>query len=180
MRLVSMADYPDLPPTIEDLETIEGNAMKKALEMSIATGMLCLADDTGLFIDALDGAPGVYAARFAGEGCSYLDNRIKALQMLKGNTNRKAEFRTAMALAAPDGIISLQIGTVSGSIALEETGSGGFGYDNIFIVDSLGKTFGEIGDAEKHAVSHRGRALEAMLPVILSLNPDKIPFFTRN
>lgn len=176
VRLLSMADFPRLAPPLEDKDSIEGNAMKKAREISAATGLLCLADDTGLFIDALDGAPGVYAARFAGEGCSYQDNRIKALQMLEGKTERKAEFRTAMALAAPDGIIALQLGSVRGSIATEERGEAGFGYDSIFIVESLGKTFGEISDAEKHAVSHRGKALEAMLPLIRCLLTDCNPY----
>jgi len=172
-----MDDFPKFPPTVEDRDTIEGNAMKKALEMAKLSGMLCLADDTGLFIDALDGAPGVYAARFAGEGCSYHDNRVKALQLLEGITQRKAEFRTAMALAAPDGIISFQIGKVTGSIAYEEKGEAGFGYDSIFIVDSLQRSFGELSDSEKHSVSHRGRVLRAMLPVILSLDQAASPFF---
>lgn len=173
-----MNDFPHLPAVVEDRDSIEGNAMKKALEIATATGMLCLADDTGLFIDALDGAPGVYAARFAGEDCSYQDNRIKALRLLEGSDNRRAEFRTAMALAAPDGIVSVQLGKVCGSIAEHEQGEGGFGYDSIFIVDALGKSFGEISEEEKHAVSHRGNALRAILPVILSLDQDNRPYYT--
>lgn len=171
-ELVSLADYPELPPTVEDRDTIEGNAMKKALEASRATGLLCLADDTGLFIKALDNAPGVFAARFAGEDCSYRDNRIKALTLLEGVTDRYAEFRTAAAFAASDGIISLQLGVVKGSIATEEKGDNGFGYDAVFIVESLGRTYAELTDEEKNQISHRALALKAMLPILQRLTDE--------
>ncbi len=169
VELVSLDDYPEIPPTVEDRDTIEGNAMKKALEASKATGHLCLADDTGLFIKALDNAPGVFAARFAGEDCSYRDNRLKALKLMEGKTDRSAEFRTAVALSAPDGIISLQLGVVKGSISTQEIGDKGFGYDAVFIVESLNRTYAELSDNEKNEISHRALALKAMLPILKRL-----------
>lgn len=164
--VVSLNEYPEIPEVIEDKDTIRGNAMKKALETAEATGLLCLADDTGLFIDALNGEPGVYSARWAGESCSYRDNRQKALSRLEGVTDRRAEFRTAVALAAPEGIISVQTGVVPGSIALHERGDKGFGYDSVFIVESLGQTYGELSDEIKNEISHRALALRLMLPIL--------------
>ncbi|MEF3693885.1 MAG: RdgB/HAM1 family non-canonical purine NTP pyrophosphatase [Candidatus Cloacimonadota bacterium] len=169
IRILSMADFPQIPEVVEDRDTIEGNACKKALETAQAAGFICLADDTGLFIDALNGAPGVYAARFAGESCSYQDNRIKALELLKDTTKRQAEFRTAVALAAPDGIISLKLGRVKGKISSSEKGENGFGYDSIFELDELGKTYAELDNKEKNSLSHRALAIQAILPVIRQL-----------
>lgn len=168
-EVISLQEFPDLPEVVEDRDTIEGNAMKKALETSRATGLLCLADDTGLFIETLQGEPGVYSARWAGEGCSYRDNRVKALQRLQGIANRKAEFRTAVALAAPDGIISVQTGRVPGMIATEERGENGFGYDSVFIVESMGQTYAELADSVKNRISHRALALDLILPILRKL-----------
>lgn len=169
VQLVSLLDYPALPETLEDRDTLAGNAGKKALEAAQYTGLTCLADDTGLFIDALEGAPGVRAARFAGESCSYQDNRDKALRLLSGAQNRQAEFRTCVVLAAPDGIISIQEGRMPGSITTSERGSNGFGYDSIFAPEGSKLTYAELTDAEKNLISHRGRALRLMLPVLQDL-----------
>jgi XTP/dITP diphosphohydrolase len=169
ITILSMNDFPQIPEVEEDQDTIEGNACKKALETAQATGLICLADDTGLFIEALDGAPGVYSARFAGESCSYRDNRLKALELLKDTENRKAEFRTAAALAAPDGIISLKLGKVRGVISTTERGENGFGYDSIFELFDLGKTYAELDNKEKNSLSHRALAIQAILPVIRQL-----------
>jgi XTP/dITP diphosphohydrolase len=166
LKLLSLLDVAEFPPTEEDGDTICGNAMKKALEAARHTGLTCLADDTGLFIDALDGQPGVYAARFAGEHCSYKDNRDKALLLLQNSTTRIAQFRTCVALAAPDGIIAIREGIMPGEIIREERGDNGFGYDSIFAPEGGGKTYAEMTDAEKNEVSHRGRALRAILPLI--------------
>jgi XTP/dITP diphosphohydrolase len=166
VKLLSLLDFPDLPQTDEDRDTIAGNAQKKALEAAQRTGHICLADDTGLFIDALDGAPGVFAARFAGEHCSYKDNREKALRLLTGMDDRKAEFRTCAALAASDGIIASLEGVMPGSMAYSEKGENGFGYDSIFIPEGYEVTYAEMTDTEKNAISHRGRALRKMLPVL--------------
>lgn len=169
IELVSLLDFPDLPPTDEDQPTLRGNAAKKALEAARHSGLLCLADDTGLFIDALNGQPGVFAARFAGEHCSYKDNRDKAMLLLKGVADRRAEFRTCAVLAAPDGVVSFKEGIMPGAISESERGENGFGYDSIFIPDPGGRTYAQMSDAEKNAYSHRAKALAAMLPILQEL-----------
>lgn len=166
LELLSLKDYPGLKPTVEDQPTIAGNAMKKALEASQQTGLLCLADDTGLFIHALDGQPGVFAARFAGEGCSYRDNRVKALKLLEGVSEREAEFRTCVVMAAPDGIVAVTEGVVNGRITEEERGENGFGYDAVFEVAGSGKTYAELSETEKNSLSHRALALKNMRPIL--------------
>jgi len=163
----SMDAFPDCPETIEDKETIAGNAIKKACEGAAYSGMLCLADDTGLFIDALKGSPGVYSARWAGPGCSYQDNRRKILIQMEGISTRDAYFQTAMALADPSGLISVVYGTVSGKITEMERGKQGFGYDSIFEVEGIRKTFAELEESEKNRLSHRGLALMEILPLLI-------------
>jgi XTP/dITP diphosphohydrolase len=164
VEILCALDFPDLPDVVEDRDTIEGNAAKKAIECAAHTGIPALADDTGFFVDALDGRPGVFAARYAGPECSYADNRTKMLGEMQGVTNRAAHFRTAVVFATPDAIIATTIGEVTGSITHQEAGEGGFGYDPIFRADETGKTFGEMDAQAKHAISHRGRAMRAMLP----------------
>lgn len=166
LRLIAMDQFPHLEPVEEDRATIEGNAAKKALETARETDMLCLADDTGLFIDALDGEPGVFAARWAGPGCSYRDNRIKAIEQMLGISNRNASFRTVVALAAPDGIIGCMEGRVEGYITTEERGERGFGYDAVFEVEGTGKTYAQMTDEEKNSLSHRALAIIAMRPLL--------------
>lgn len=165
--LHSLQEFPHIPPTEEDQPTITGNAMKKALEAARESGMIAIADDTGLFIDALNGEPGVYAARFAGENCSYKDNRWKALDMLQGNPNRSASFRTAMAIAAPEGIIGIVEGRVEGQITEFERGESGFGYDSIFEIN--GVTYAEMDEATKNKCSHRAEAVKELIPIIQNL-----------
>lgn len=167
--LLTLNDFPTIVPTIEDQDTICANAMKKAFEASLKTGLVSLADDTGLFIKALNDKPGVYSARFAGEHCSYKDNRMKVLKLMEGITNRYAEFRTCVALSAPDGIISFKIGILEGNITTEERGSNGFGYDSIFMPLSFNKTYAEMTDTEKNSISHRAKAIEAIIPIIKEL-----------
>jgi XTP/dITP diphosphohydrolase len=169
VRLLTLNDFPDIVPTKEDQDTICANAMKKAFEASLQTGLLSLADDTGLFIQALDGKPGVYSARFAGEHCSYKDNRMKVLELMTGITNRYAEFRTCVALSAPDGIISYKEGILEGFITTEERGTNGFGYDSIFMPLPFNKTYAEMTDTEKNSISHRAKAIEAIIPIIKEL-----------
>lgn len=166
IRCISMADFPHLPPVTEDCPTIEGNAAKKALEIAKATGKICFSDDTGLFIDALGGNPGVFSARWAGKGCSYLDNRQKTLRLLKEHENRCASFQTVIALAAPDGIIGFGRGIVKGCITTEERGENGFGYDSIFEVSGCGLTYAQMDDATKNSLSHRALAIQNALPLI--------------
>lgn len=166
ITLHSMLDFPDLPETIEDAETIYGNAIKKAIDGAKQTGMLCLADDTGMFVNALSGAPGVYSARWAGEKCSYADNRRKILMQMESAHDRKAKFETALALADHNGLISVVSGVVSGRITDFERGDNGFGYDSIFEVEGLDKTYAELDDATKNRISHRGLAIREMLPIL--------------
>jgi len=169
-ELLSAADFDDLPDVVEDKDTIEGNAIKKAEEMAMRSGMYVLADDTGLFVDALGGDPGVYSARYAGETCSYRDNRMKLLDEMTGITERNASFRTVVALADDKGkVLATVEGEVEGEIIFEEKGDKGFGYDSIFLCNETGKTFAEMSSDDKHKISHRGRAFKKMLTKIKEL-----------
>ncbi len=155
----------DVPDVVEDADTLEGNARLKAVAICEATGLPAIADDTGLEIDHLDGAPGVYTARFAGENATYADNVAKTLAVLKGVplANRTARFRTVALLAYPDGSEIVAHGVVEGHIALEPAGDSGFGYDPIFVpADGRNQTFAEMAAATKHAISHRGRAFRSL------------------
>jgi XTP/dITP diphosphohydrolase len=164
IKLHSLSEFPHLPQTVEDCDSIAKNAMKKALEAAVGSGLLALADDTGLFIEALKGEPGVFAARFAGENCSYADNRNKALRLLENESNRKASFKTAVALAAPDGIIAVVEGVVKGEITLAERGDTGFGYDSIFAIEAV--TYAEMDAETKNRMSHRAAAIKNILPIL--------------
>jgi len=166
VEILSALDFTELPDVIEDKPTIKGNAKKKALENAAKMGMLVIADDTGLFVDALDGRPGVYSARYSGEDCSYKDNRDKMLDEMQGKTDRKAHFATVVALASPNEIIAAVRGEVHGTITEAEFGEGGFGYDPIFRADETGETFGEMSSEAKHEISHRARALKKIVPLL--------------
>lgn len=144
-------------------KTLEENALIKARAIVKLSGLAAIADDTGLMVDALDGAPGVYSARYAGEEHNDAKNREYLLKNLQGVNNRSAHFATSIALCYPDGTELLSEGRVDGEILHEERGSEGFGYDSLFYSYELGKTFAEASQAEKNTVSHRGRALRAML-----------------
>jgi XTP/dITP diphosphohydrolase len=155
----------DVPDVVEDAETLEGNARLKAVAITSATSMPAIADDTGLEIDHLDGAPGVHSARFAGDNASYADNVSKTLTVLRGvaDPDRTARFRTVALLRHPDGTELVAHGVVEGRIAIRAAGAGGFGYDPIFIPDeTLNLTFAEMDPVAKHAISHRGRAFRAL------------------
>ena len=169
LEIVSAFDILGMPDVIEDRDTIKGNAIKKAEECAAFASLLSLADDTGLFVDSLDGDPGVYAARFAGENCTYKDNRDKMLQEMAEKTDRKAQFRTVVAFASPDGIIATAEGKVDGTITDKEIGTGGFGYDAIFRASESGKTFGEMSQSDKEMISHRGRAFRNILPKLMDV-----------
>ncbi len=165
--VVSISMYADMPEVIEDCDTLEGNARKKALETSKFTGLHTIADDTGLFVDALNGQPGVYSARFAGPECSYKDNRSKMLKEMENEASRSARFRTIAAFASSEKVIHITEGRVEGEITDEEVGEKGFGYDAIFRSTETGLTFGEMSDEAKNEISHRGRALKKMIPFII-------------
>jgi XTP/dITP diphosphohydrolase len=156
----------DVPDVEEDAESLEGNARLKAQALSDATGMGAVADDTGLEVEALGGAPGVRSARFAGEEATYVDNVMKlldALSDLPEPEERMARFRTVALARFPDGSEVMADGTVEGAIALGPRGDNGFGYDPVFVpAEGDGRTFGEMSADEKHAISHRGRAFRAL------------------
>jgi XTP/dITP diphosphohydrolase len=153
----------DVPDVVEDADTLEGNARLKAAAICAATGLPAVSDDTGLFVDALDGAPGVFAARYAGEGVTYADNRHKLLRELTGANTRAAQFVTVAMVVWPDGRELAVRGVCHGQIAPTERGDRGFGYDPVFVPDDGdGRTFSEMSEAEKNAVSHRGRAFQAL------------------
>lgn len=155
----SALDYPDVPEVIEDGETLEANAVKKAVTLALATGTFALADDTGLEVAALGGAPGVHSARYAGEACDYGANNRKLLAALQGVANREARFRCVIALAWPNGQAQYVEGVCRGTIAVAARGTNGFGYDPLFIPAEGDRTFAEYTASEKNACSHRGRAL---------------------
>ena len=148
--------------------TLEENALIKAREIVRLTGMPALADDTGLMVDALDGAPGVYSARYAGEAHDDKANRELLLKNLENAPDRSAHFGTVIAVCYPDGTYLTAEGRVDGVITHEERGDGGFGYDSLFLSNEIGKTFAEATPEEKNAISHRGRALRAMLELLKS------------
>jgi XTP/dITP diphosphohydrolase len=162
IEIRSLADFGPLPEAIEDGETFDDNAYKKAIHTAKILGFPAIADDSGLEVEALDGAPGVYSARYAGEQATDRDNVDKLLQEMKGVKNRKATFRCVLSIAVPSGPALTYEGRCEGLILEERRGESGFGYDPVFFFEDLGKTFAECTMAEKNKVSHRGKALAEM------------------
>lgn len=155
---------PDVPEVEEDGATLEENALLKARALVAATGRAAIADDTGLFVDALEGAPGVHSARYAGPAATYDDNVAKLLAALGGVVPpRRARFRTVAAVAFPDGEWFCVDGVLEGEIATSAVGAGGFGYDPVFVPDNAaGRTLAELSSDEKNVDSHRARAFRAL------------------
>jgi XTP/dITP diphosphohydrolase len=159
VEIMGLADFGDLPEVVEDGDSFEANAIKKAVTMAEATGVLTMADDSGLEVDALAGAPGVYSARYAGEPTDDAANNRKLLSELAGVEDRQARFRCLIALAGP-GIKPLTVeGRCEGAIARSPSGENGFGYDPLFVPKGFGCSFAELSDDEKNRISHRGVAL---------------------
>lgn len=171
IRIRTLAEFPTAPEVEEDGTTCEANAVKKAREIASATGVPSVADDTGLEVDALDGRPGVFAARYAGESATYEDNCRKLLKELDGvpPARRTARFITVAALAMPGGDTRVATGTLAGVIAQECAGSQGFGYDPLFFVPELGRTLAELTAEEKNRISHRAMAFRAMAEILRPL-----------
>ena len=170
---IELSPRPDsVSDVVEDADTLEGNARLKAVAIVEATGEPAVADDTGLEVDALDGAPGVHSARFAGDGATYADNVAKMLEDLAGHpdpSERTARFRTVALVRFPDGREVMAEGVVEGTMATEARGDAGFGYDPLFLpAEGDGRTFAEMTPDEKHAVSHRGRAFRALRDALTS------------
>jgi XTP/dITP diphosphohydrolase len=159
----SIAAYGGMPEVVEDAMTFDGNARKKALAGALAIGRPVLADDSGLEVTALGGAPGVHSARYAGEGGNDGRNLAKLLKVMEGLTDRRARFVCVIAVARPDGWVGTAEGEVTGRIALIPAGSGGFGYDPVFIPDGHEQSFGELPSELKNGMSHRANALKAAI-----------------
>lgn len=166
-RLVTLAECGIAEEIPEDAPTLEGNALQKARYVHERTGADCFADDTGLEVDALDGAPGVHSARYATDGHDFAANNRLLLRNLAGTADRSAHFRTVIALIL-DGREYLFEGRVDGRIAESEAGCGGFGYDPLFVPEDFDKTFAEMGADEKNAISHRGRAVRRLVEFLQS------------
>ena len=164
----TLEEFPEVPDVIEDGQTCEANAIKKAKAVSRATGLLAVADDTGLEVDELGGRPGVYAARYAGEHVSYEDNWRKLLQELSGvpHDRRTARFITVAAIASPSGEVQVAEGQLQGMIAEQPAGARGFGYDPVFLVPELGMTLAELAPEEKNRISHRAKAFAQVREIL--------------
>ena len=180
IAVVTLSDVGDIGEVIEDGDTFEANACKKALYGAAKTGLWCLADDSGLEVDALDGAPGVYSARYAGEDADDEANNRKLLDALKDvpDEKRTARFKCVIALAAPEGeggarVVFTTEGAVEGRILREERGANGFGYDPLFFHPPSGVAFAELSMEEKSKVSHRGKALAAFVARLRDVMRDK-------
>jgi XTP/dITP diphosphohydrolase len=159
IKIKNLDDFGPIPPVVEDGETFDENAYKKASFISKILGFPALADDSGLVVEALGGAPGVYSARYAGENATDAQRYTKLLEAMKGQTNRKAAFECVISLAVPTGAALTYEGRCEGLIAEKPAGDGGFGYDPVFYYPPLKKSFGELSRKEKSRISHRGKAL---------------------
>ncbi len=161
LELVTVDDIDGLPDDVEeDAETFAGNALKKARTLCDASGLWTISDDSGLEVDALDNAPGVHSARYAGEDCDHAANNAKLLRELEGIKNRAARFRCVIALCSPDGRDWSVSGSCEGSIPHSQQGTNGFGYDPLFQPNGYHQSFAELDSSVKNKISHRGNALK--------------------
>ena len=162
LKFLTLQDFPKMPDIVEDGKTFEENAVKKAREIARLTGKIALSDDSGIEVQALNNAPGVYSARFAGEKASGSANNKKLIGLLKGIplARRKARFVCVIAIAEPGGRIYTAKGELKGIIALRPAGKRGFGYDPLFIVPRYKKTVAQLSDVVKNSISHRSKALK--------------------
>jgi XTP/dITP diphosphohydrolase len=169
LELETMASLDAPVDVVEDRDTFEGNAIKKATEIAAAAGVSCLADDSGLEVDALEGRPGVYSARYSGPGATDERNNEKLLEELRDlpDTSRSARFRCAIAVVDEEGrVLAVTDGTCEGRIARNPAGSHGFGYDPLFIPDGYQETMAELGPDTKNAISHRAKAALQLVPLL--------------
>ena len=160
VEIKNLNDFGPIPEVEEDGTTFDDNAYKKASFTAKVLGLPAIADDSGLVVEALDGAPGVRSARFAGENATDKENIEKLLHEMEGISNRKAAFECVISIAVPSGPALTYEGRCEGEITVKPEGTSGFGYDPIFYYPEYGKTFAEISGEEKNRVSHRGRALQ--------------------
>jgi XTP/dITP diphosphohydrolase len=163
LRLRSLAEFPEIPDVVETGKTFVENAALKAQSYAVQTNLWALADDSGLEVDALEGAPGVYSARYGGEGLTDAERveRLLDALSLSGNADRRARFVCVIAVADPRGeVVNLSTGRCEGAIAHAPRGTNGFGYDPVFVPEGYEQTFGELPSEIKETISHRARALE--------------------
>lgn len=172
IELKSTLDVEKPEVVVEDQPTLEGNALKKAHHWHRKTGLPALSDDTGLEVYALDGAPGVYSARYAGENATYDDNVNKLIGELERAADRNARFRTVIAYVTGDGEFLFE-GICEGKIIREKRGKKGFGYDPVFVPEGYSKTFAELSSTEKNRISHRGLALQKFIEFIEKRSPQR-------
>lgn len=165
IEVYSALDFPDLEEVDEDQDTLDGNALKKARYVHQQTELPSLSDDTGLEVEALNGAPGVYSARYAGENVSYQDNVLKLLKEMDGEEKRGAQFRTVVALVTEEGEYTFE-GVCKGEIIDQQRGEKGFGYDPVFLPEGFDQTFAELESKVKNEISHRGRAIRKFISFI--------------
>ncbi len=182
IEIKNLGDFGPIPEVIEDGETFDDNAYKKASFTAKVLGFPAMADDSGLCVDALDGAPGVYSARYAGEDATDADNVQKLLGALKDEENRKAYFQCVISIAVPTGAALTYEGRCEGVLTREPAGENGFGYDPLFFFPKFNKTFAQLSIAEKGEISHRGKALKEVsgeMDKIIEWLDINMPRFTR-
>lgn len=173
-NVVPVTDFPHVPEVVEDGATFAENAAKKAIEVAQATEQWVIGEDSGLEVDALDGAPGIYSARYSGESASDDENNRKLLQELSGvpTERRNAGYVCSVALSDPSGTVRLAVeGRCRGRITEDPRGSGGFGYDPFFLIPEYHRTFGELDPMVKRCLSHRARAFARFSPQLVNLRP---------
>jgi len=170
-RVRTLDELAGAPEVVEDRDTLEGNAVKKAIEIAQFSGMLSLADDTGLIVPAIGGEPGVYSSRYAGEDATYADNVNKLAARMRDvpDRERSAYFECVIAIAYPDGVVGTAAGRVDGVILRAPRGEGGFGYDPLFYHEESGATFAEMSIRAKNKISHRALALDEAKKVLAAL-----------
>jgi XTP/dITP diphosphohydrolase len=171
IKIIPMTSFDKYPKTIEDGKTLEENAAKKAIEAAKFFKKWTIADDSGLEVDYLNGTPGVYSARYAGENCSYEDSNNKLLAALSGvpQEKRTAKLRTVIAISSPDEKVYLSEGKIFGIIGSQVMGIHGFGFDPLFYISEYEKTFSELSSEVKNSISHRAKALQKAKEIIKNL-----------
>jgi XTP/dITP diphosphohydrolase len=174
LDILSLLDFPQYQPPLESGKTFEENAELKAITAAQALNRWVVADDSGLVVPSLKGAPGVHSARYAGQNASDKENRYKLLHEMRDllDPNRVAYFECWIALASPQGIKKKTYGLCEGTITTEERGSQGFGYDSLFVKYEYGKTFAELEEYVKNKISHRRKAMDKLLPILESINAN--------
>lgn len=177
-RVVPVTDFPGVPEVIEDGQTFAENAEKKATQTATTIGQWVIGEDSGLIVDALDGAPGIYSARYSGPGATDESNNVRLMQALSevADDHRGAGYVCSVAVANPQGEVRLRVeGTCRGRMLREARGSGGFGYDPYFLIPEYHQTFGELSSLVKHRLSHRARAFAQLIPLLQRLADCEFP-----